>query len=84
MAIVSAQNDVGWSVPSNANTGGQLVQKQPNSVPAALVVDYSFTNESQIRVNMTAMTLDSDTGGSPIISYSVEWNKGSGANFSPY
>ena len=46
-----------------------------------MIIDSRFTNESQIRVNMTSMNLISETGGSPIISYSLEWDEGSSRNY---
>jgi hypothetical protein len=42
--------------------------------PKALIVDLSKTNESQISLEMTAMIAVGETGGSPIVSYSLEWD----------
>jgi hypothetical protein len=57
----------------------------PNTAPSSLVVDYDLTDESQIRVIMTEMILETETGGSPITSYSMDWDEGSSGNqYVPY
>jgi hypothetical protein len=52
----------------------------PSVAPSAIVVDYDLTDETKIRAIMTEMTLDEETGGSPIISYSMDWDEGSSGN----
>jgi hypothetical protein len=60
------------------------VQTSPQGAPVALVLLADSTNETQITVEMTEV-LDSDvvgSGGSPILSYSLEWDWGtSGAGY---
>ena len=52
----------------------------PQTVPQPLQIDLEFTFETQIRVIMTEMVDDAETGGSPITSYALDWDKGSFGN----
>lgn len=82
---MSASNQIGWQpTPSSTTTGEVRVQTTPLGTPDALILDATGTNETQITVQMTAIA-DTDSaknGGSPITSYSLEWDWGtSGAGY---
>jgi hypothetical protein len=82
---VSARNAIGWqSTPSSSPTGLVLVETAPPGSPAPLGLDLSQTSESQVRLVIPEIP-DSATaanGGSPILSYGLEWDAGSaGAGF---
>ena len=77
IARVRAQNSIGWSDPSIENDIGQQVQTAPLPQPADLAVNFDQTDEQQIALMMTEITLTEDTGGSAIVSYSLEWDGGS-------
>jgi len=40
----------------------------------------SLTGNDQIEIAWTALTLVTETGGSPILSYNVQWDKGEGTS----
>lgn len=50
--------------------------RPPPISPPAVAIDVTKTNENQITVVMTQISLQSVTGGSPITSYSLEWDQG--------
>lgn len=52
------------------------MQVSPPNAPDPLIVNYDETNESQISLVMTAFASIAETGGSEIISYSLEWDGG--------
>ena len=81
IATVQALNSIGWSDASQLNISGQSVETKPPVAPKALIVDLSKTNENQIALEMTAMIAVSETGGSPIVSYSLEWDDASSQLF---
>jgi hypothetical protein len=54
-----------------------LVKQPPPIAPPQLIVDFTKTNENQITVIMSQIIDESATGGSPITSYSLEWDQGS-------
>jgi len=83
---VSAKNAVGWQTqPSGPLTGEVRVQTGPIGTPAALILDPAQTDETRATVEMPEIPAGdaTATGGSPILSYSLEWDSGSsGAGFS--
>jgi len=74
VVVVQALNVIDYSVPSAPNTVGVLAQVVPHA-PTSAPVRGASTTESQIEATMATVT---STGGSPIISYSLEINDGSG------
>jgi len=74
VAKVEAKNQIGWSNLSNANSDGQRVEIKPPATPADLIVNLDETDETQITVIMTELTTAEEVGGSPIVSYSLEWD----------
>mmetsp|Transcript_29136 Transcript_29136/g.28194 ORF Transcript_29136/g.28194 Transcript_29136/m.28194 type:complete len:200 (-) Transcript_29136:2382-2981(-) len=79
IAIVSAYNSIGWNLASDPNSSGPTVQTVP--VQMAQASRGSATSTTQIEVDWAALTSSSDTGGSAIVSYNLQWNTGSGATF---
>jgi hypothetical protein len=71
---VSARNVVGWGSTSTPNTSGATVRDVPAAVTTPL--KGAGTSESQIEVDWAALTATTDTGDSPILSYYLEWDKG--------
>jgi hypothetical protein len=47
------------------------------------VIDSTISDENKIKVVLTAMTDEVEQGGSPITSYSIEWDLGTGFAFTP-
>jgi hypothetical protein len=77
VARIIVRNAIGWSKEySPDNTAGVLVQIRP-SKPHAMTVDLPSTNTYQTIVFMQPLVSASETGGSPIVSYSLEWDNGS-------
>ena len=76
VAKVEAFNSIGYSLASQPNQDGTKVQTLPLATPEPLEVDLGQTNESQITLRMTPLILLTQTGGSPIVSYSLEWDGG--------
>ena len=60
------------------------MQVVPPSAPADLLVNLDETNEFQISLEMTPFAFVTETGGSEIVSYSLEWDGGlDGTEFIP-
>jgi hypothetical protein len=77
VARITVKNAIGWTKEySPDNTAGVLVQIRP-SKPHAMTVDLPSTNTYQTIVFMQPLVSASETGGSPIVSYSLEWDNGS-------
>ena len=74
VVMVEALNAIDYSVPSAPNTNGVLTQVPPHT-PTSAPTRGSLTNENQIEVLVSTV---SATGGSPLLSYSIEINDGSG------
>ena len=77
VAIVEALNDIGYSEPSEENQSGATVQVVPHA-PATTPSRGSLTGTSQVEVLFEEITED---GGSPILSYALEIDRGDGAGF---
>ena len=75
---VTATNSVGTSSPSAANTVGAAIRTVPSSV--TLITRGNDTNEVQIEADWAPL-VGSATGNSPILSYSLYWDNGSGSTF---
>jgi hypothetical protein len=75
---VLATNQYGYPTYSPLNTAGAIIQNVPNqmSIPTRV----ASTRENELHLAYTGLT-GSGTGGSPIVSYIVLWDKG---NNSPY
>ncbi len=71
----SAHNVINWSTVSASNTAGALARTVPTQM-AAPTRD-SATTSSQIVVDWTSLTTDTDIGYSAITSYALLWDKGS-------
>jgi len=81
VARVSVKNAIGWSTPSVDNSAGVRVQTIPHT-PLPMTADLANTDTTQATVSMTALVDLVQTGGSPIVSYSLEWDQGTnGASF---
>ncbi len=77
MARVAVRNTIGWTAASSLdNQVGVLVQTRPTK-PHPMTVELVNTNTYQTIVWMTSMTDFIETGGSPVVSYSLEWDNGS-------
>ena len=68
-ATVEAYNINGWSTASSASTGAAKIETIP--IQMAQVTEGSSTDETQIEVEWTALSTDSETGGSSIIAYQL-------------
>ena len=73
-AKVLAINSIGSSTISNANQVGGLVEKVPIKPPVAPLRN-SATLKTSLVVDLTAL-IGSATGGSPILSYDLQWDNG--------
>jgi len=71
-----ANNADGWGDESNPNTGGATIM----TVPVAMgpPIEDAATSHAQVALTWAELTTVSDTGGTPITSYSLEWDQGSG------
>lgn len=78
VVIVEALNVIDYSIPSDPNTSGVLAQVKPHT-PTKKPTRGANTRETSIEVIVDEITA---TGGSPILSYAVEINQGSG--FAPF
>ena len=74
VAVVEALNQIGYSVPSQSNSAGALVQVIPHD-PVLPPVRVSDTTESSVHFTIPTLTAN---GGAAITSYGVEINDGSG------
>eukprot|EP00347_Sterkiella_histriomuscorum_P011727 403371340 len=77
-ARVSAKNSRGWSGISNAGSG-QAVLTQPDQMSEPFRGTYTSTNQIQISwstFSSRRLTDDPTTGGSPVISYNLQWDAG--------
>ena len=77
MAVVESINTIGYSATSAENTLGALVQVVPAAPPSAPTRGEG-TNESQLEVLYEAYA---DDGGSAILAYVLELDRGQGAGF---
>ena len=74
-------NEIGWTTPSPDNSASILVQRSPIK-PLPMTADLAHTDTTKATVSMTSLTDPTLTGGSPIVSYSIEWDQGSsGSSF---
>jgi hypothetical protein len=73
---VSAKNSNGWGSNSDASTGGASIQTEPGI--GTQVVKDAATTESTLKVTFTAVT---STGGSPIISYHLQYKLSSSSTW---
>jgi len=71
---VRANNPIGWSSYSAENTSGAEVETVPSTMSS--LARGSETSTVQIEVDWTALTLDSETGGSDITTYWLQYDKG--------
>lgn len=77
VAIIKAQNAVGWSDFSDQNYFGVNIQTKPMSAPESLVVDTVNSNQHQIIVTVPEVTDIELVGGSEVTLYSLEWDNAS-------
>lgn len=73
-ARISAKNIIGWNVPSDVNIVGATVRIEP--VKMGAVTRGSQTTEHQIEILWTPLTLTEELRGAPIVSYNLQWDKG--------
>ena len=52
------------------------IQTVPTKMPAPEVSDLTMTS---IELIWSELVFDQDTGGTPVLSYSLEWDQGTGA-----
>jgi hypothetical protein len=81
LIVVSVQshNTIGYSAASPENTSGALVQRPPHAPPTAPTRG-SASSESQLEVNFAAYSAD---GGSAILAYGLEIDRGDGSGYTP-
>lgn len=72
-------NSVGQSETSDPNTSGAVMLVEPLQ-PDDIFLDTAQTNEYQIGLSLPEVT-SLLTGGSPIISYNLQWDSGTGTGF---
>lgn len=71
---VASINAIGTGLLSNANTAGALIEVVPAKPPVPPIRD-ALTTQSSITVDYTVLT-GFATGGTPILTYSLEWDAG--------
>jgi hypothetical protein len=71
-----AYNSDGWGAYSNPNTAGATIM----TLPAAMgtPIEGALTSYTQIQATWSALASVNAQGGTPITSYSLEWDQGSG------
>lgn len=69
VAIVRAQNSIGWGTYSNPNSVGVTINNVPSQMAAP--TQGSSTTPSQIEINWVALQ-GQYTGNSPITSYNLQ------------
>lgn len=72
---MSAYNSIGWNTASSPNTAGATIQTEP--VQMSSPTRGSSTSQTQIEVSWTALSSASDTRGSSITTYHLQWDAGS-------
>ena len=72
-------NSVGASENSDPNTSGAVLLVEPQK-PLDIVLDETNTNEYQITLVLPDVS-STLTGGSPITSYNLQWDSGTGTGF---
>lgn len=77
VAVVEANNVIGYSVPSAENTVGALAQVVPQA-PAAAPTRSASTDTTQLVVDWVGQTQD---GGAAITSYELQMDSGDGSGF---
>lgn len=77
VAVVESLNTIGYSASSPENTAGALVQVEPGAPPSAPTRG-AATSDSQLVVDYAPY---SDDGGSPILAYALDIDRGDGAGF---
>lgn len=77
---VSAFNMNGWGLASSANTAGAVAKTKPAAMLA--VLRGAETTEKEVQVTWVTQTLDAETGGSPVLSYNLQWDQGTGNELS--
>lgn len=77
VARVRAINELGPGYYSSQNSAGVIVQTEPTFMNAPEVLDETASDES-ILVKWSPIVTDLHTGASPITSYSLEWDQGTG------
>lgn len=69
-------NDNGWGLASDANTAGAVARTKPTAMIAPTRGE--DTTELQVHVVWVTQTTDVQTGGTPILSYNLQWDEGTG------
>jgi hypothetical protein len=77
-ARISAINEIGQSVPSIANSVGDLVEIVPHK-PEQPPLKNAETTQDELVIDFTHLIGDTD-GGSPITSYVIQWDQGETVN----
>mmetsp|Transcript_9440 Transcript_9440/g.8971 ORF Transcript_9440/g.8971 Transcript_9440/m.8971 type:complete len:317 (+) Transcript_9440:887-1837(+) len=72
-AHIRAHNALGWGEYSALNIGGDRIESEPQGAPVISEVTSSTTHDT-IVVSWTALTTTTDTGGSAITSYHIEYD----------
>lgn len=75
IAVVESLNAIDYSLPSDENTSGALVQIIPADPVAAPIRNEDLTSETQIVVDLETVTIN---GGATITSYGLEMDDGNG------
>lgn len=80
VAVVSAVNSKGVGPASEANSVGELAQLPP-AAPTTAPTRGAGTSDGQLDVGWAFLTLDSETGGSAVVSYALDVDDGAGGSF---
>lgn len=75
VAKIRARNQYGWSLLSEANIDGARIQTAPAQV-LNLLEDNELTSEEQLVFRWSLLETEAETGGTEIISYNVQFDKG--------
>lgn len=76
-ARVMAENANGWGSLSQVNLVGAAVETEPSQMGAPTMG--SATTTTQLAIDFVALTAGSETGGSTIDSYHLQWDQGTGS-----
>ena len=75
-ARVAAHNMNGWGLVSDPNVSGVTAKTKPIAMlPVTRGIE---TTEKQIKVNWVTQTTEIQIGGSVILTYNLQWDKGTG------
>jgi len=74
---ITAKNAVGYGEYSDKSSSTTVIPTLPAKPPIP-IKNSAQTIGTQIQISITALTGNTQTGGSPIISYTIQWDQGTG------